>query len=180
MPPAGPLDPTGWAGQLRVAGASERRHARRTREAQAEREAAQVRLDAAQAEWVRSLKDAHAAEERWQQDAQATALQARAGTTASDLVAHMAHGQRLRSAVDQARAEADACHQQADARRLETAEAIRQLSARRVRLQAAEDTVHAQRRGLARARELVQDLDLDEDAEQAYQSRRYMNATGAQ
>jgi hypothetical protein len=163
-----PFDTDGWTRGVRAGAASRLKQRRLEREAQRLRDEAQARLDRARRAQAEKAALQARAEQQWHDDQRRSAERARRGDLqAENILADMAHCERRRhQAIDAATATAtarDAAQAQAHAAVL----AQQRLATQRLRVQCADEALKRQEAGLACAREGLQELDAEEEAQQA-------------
>lgn len=162
-----PFDIDGWSRGVRAGAASKLKQRRLEREAQRLRDEAQARLDRArQAQAEKEALQARA-EQQWSDDQRRSADRARRGDLqAEHILSDMAHCERRRhQAIDAAGATATA-RDAAQTKAREAALAQQRLATQRIRVQCADEALKQQTAGLACAREGLQELDAEEEAQQ--------------
>jgi hypothetical protein len=158
------LDLVAWQRAVRAGDAASRRQARKEREAQAAKEAEQTRLAESakvHAKALHALQAARAKELQDERRLQSTA--ARGAANGLDILNGFAHGERNRSQRQRAASTSENCAQALKLQTQATAAAAQRLVLQRQRLEHVEQSAREQRKGLAQAHELIQEMEIEDD-----------------
>jgi hypothetical protein len=170
--PAAPLDVPAWQRALRGVRAAELHQARLEREELARRREEHTRLEAARRAEDQARQAERAAQDMATQQRLMVAQRAQTGMSGGDaIVAAWAHCKRQQDRADEAAATALAAEHATHAQAEVAAQAQQRWLQQRARLEAVQQAVQTQRRGLHGAQEGLAELVLEEDATLAWSTR---------
>jgi hypothetical protein len=166
------LDLAAWRRAVRAGEAATRHQARLEREVKAAREAELARLAAAAQQHARAVAAWRAAGDKARrEELKSQAVAASGRLNGLDILGGFAHGDRNRSSCRRAAEVSDGCARALTTQRQNTAAATERLVLQRQRLEHVRQSACEQCNGLAQALELIQEMEIEDDAILAFTHR---------